>query len=223
MELDGFGNSLVGRSVVVSASGEKAWLPWEFLAASYTCRILVCGDVKKTVLAYTQTWTAVFGAGDMKVWSAIATVLRGLGPTVLLVFDADAPEPPTSFIRFLDENVSGGRMVITRVWMGDKVAVVVPDAVFFATGDGLRAYDYLTKMPARNGHGAWNGMSAEEFKNLYDTVTANTLGLVISDLGEAGWTLFWHREADSAVSVVSSKALVSSLLHAAAVLVHTIT
>lgn len=222
MELEGFGVSLVGRCVYICADSDKAWLPWEFLAASYSCRILICGEVKKTTLAYTQNWTAVFTPIDVKVWSAIATVLRGLGSTVLIVFDTDAPEAPASFLRFLDEGVSAGRQVITRVWIGKHMVIpCVPDAIFFPTGDGANTYEYLTKLPARNGHGSWNGMSYVEFKPLYDTVTSNNLGFVISDIGELGWTLFWHRESDSAVSLSSPKMLVESLLHAATLVVKT--
>jgi len=223
MALEGFGVSLVGRCVHVCADSNSTWLPWEFLAASYSCRILICGEVKKTTLAFTQSWTAVFTPTDVKVWSAIATVLRGMGTTVLLVFDTSAPEMPASFARFLDECISQGRQVITRVWVGQKALMPsVPDAVFFPTDNSSEVYDYLTRLPARNGHGTWSGMSAVEFKVYIDTVASNNLGFVISDLGESGWTLFWHREADSAVSIASPKALVESLLLAASSVVRTI-
>jgi hypothetical protein len=222
MELEGFGVSLVGRCVYMYAENDKLWLPWEFIAASYSCRILICGEVKKTTLAYTQSWTAVFTPTDMKVWSAVATVLRGMGSTILIVFDSSAPEAPASFLRFLDETVSTGRQVLTRVWVGKQTNMpCVPDAIFFATEDGGNAYEYLIKLPAHNNHGAWNGMSYLEFKSLYDTVTSNNLGFVISDVGEAGWTLFWHRESDSSTSLSSPKMLVESLLHAAALVVRT--
>jgi hypothetical protein len=223
MELEGFGVSLVGRCVHICADSNDAWLPWEFLAASYNCRILICGEVKKTTLAFTQSWTAVFTPNDVKVWSAIATVLKGMGSTVLLVFDTSAPEMPASFVRFLDDCISQGRQVITRVWIGKKALMPsIPDAVFFPTSDGSNVYDYLLKMPTRNGHGTWSGMSAVEFKTLKDTVASNNLGFVISDLGESGWTLFWHRESDSAITLSSSKSLVESLLHAAALVVRTL-
>jgi hypothetical protein len=138
------------------------------------------------------------------------------------VFDSSAPESPAPFLRFLDETVSTGRQVLTRVWVGKQTNMpCVPDAIFFATEDGGNAYEYLTKLPAHNNHGTWNGMSYLEFKSLYDTVTSNNLGFVISDVGEAGWTLFWHRESDSSISVSSPKILVESLLHAAALVVRT--
>ena len=65
-------------------------------------------------------------------------------------------------------------------------------------------------------------MSIIEFKTLKDTVASNNLGFVLSDLGENGWTLFWHREADSAVTLLAPKMLVESLLHAAALVVRTL-
>jgi len=223
MELEGFGVSLVGRCVHICADGSSTWLPWEFLAASYSCRILICGEVKKTVLAFTQNWTVVFTPNDLKTWSAIATVLKGMGQTVLIVFDTSAPEMPVSFVRFLDECSSQGRQVITRVWVGQKAMMTsVPDAVFFPTDNSSEVYDYLSRLPARSGHGKWSGMSALEFKTLCDTVASNNLGFVLSDLGESGWTLFWHREADSAVTLSSPKMLVESLLHAAALVVRTL-
>jgi len=175
------------------------------------------------VLAFTQNWTVVFTPNDLKTWSAIATVLKGMGQTILLVFDTSAPEIPLSFVRFLDECSSQGRQVITRVWVGQKAMMTsIPDAVFFPTDNSSEVYDYLSRLPARNGHGKWNGMSVIEFKTLCDTVASNNLGFVLSDLGESGWTLFWHRETDSAVTLSSPKMLVESLLHAAALVVRTL-
>jgi hypothetical protein len=223
MELEGFGVSLVGRCVYICSEAETAWLPWEFLSASYTCRILICGDVKKSTLFFTQTWTAVFTPVDPKVWSAIATVLKGLGQTALIVFDSGCPEIPTSFTKFMEDMVASGRHVLTRVCIGKQcVLPTVPDAIFFPTGFGSEAYDYLAKMPARNGHGTWSGMSVAEFKTLNETVTTNNLGFIISDIEERGWTLFWHREADSAVAVASPKKLVETLLMATSLLVRTL-
>jgi hypothetical protein len=146
-----------------------------------------------------------------------------MGPTVLLVFDVSAPEMPASFARFLDDCISQGRQVITRIWVGQKALMAsVPDAVFFPTDNSSEVYDYLSRLPARNGHGKWSGMSVIEFKTLKDTVASNNLGFVLSDLGESGWTLFWHREADSAVTLLAPKMLVESLLHAAALVVRTL-
>ena len=200
MELEGFGASLVGRCVYVNT--ETAWVPWEFVNGTYTAKILICGTTgTRSETALSNNWTAVFHpASDSRIWSAIATVVKGLGPNVLLVFDVGFPTIPPVFLTFLDNVLAEGRTVLTRVFMGTTGLPAIPDAIFFPVVSTLGVtgiYDTCMRLPAVRGHGSWTGMVPAEFSALMETVASTKVGIVISDVGETGWTLFWHRPEDS--------------------------
>ncbi len=92
--------------------------------------------------------------------------------------------------------------VITRIWVGTHVTVpTIPDALLFPPlGDNLRAtaaYEMMRRLPAREGHGGWAAMSTAEWNALVDATSKSNLGILISDIGEKAWTLFWHKLEDS--------------------------
>lgn len=192
MELEGFGTSLTGYSLYIPCREHEAWIPWEFLSG-HISRVLVTSDTPSIRLVEAEnTWNAVFRPTTPKEWSCIATVVRNLvGPT-LLVFDG-SPSPPDAFLPSIEQ-------CTTKIWIGNHASIpVIPDAIFFPV---LReriteAYNILTQLPGRNSHGAWKGMSASEWSLLITTTTGSELGIVVSDVGESEWVLFWHNPSDS--------------------------
>lgn len=198
MEIEGFGASLVGQCVYVCAGADSVWIPWEFVTSRYTGKILVCGtDGTRSILAVGNDWTVLFSPTNSKDWSAIATLLKMLGNTILLAFDVGV-EPPSSFLAYVDSLLSDGRIVITRIYCGKQGIPVVPDAILFPY-EAQGIYEICARLPAVRNHGPWNPMATTDFNTLLTTATSNKVGVVISDVGESGWTLFWHRIEDSRI------------------------
>ncbi len=205
MELEGFGASLVGRNIYIVADGEHAWIPWEFVSGTaYTCKILVTGEgYGLRCVEAENNWTAIFRPVTPRDWSCIATIIKGMGNTVLLTIDHHAPVAPAAFITFLDSVLAEGRTVITRIWIGTHMEIpAIPDAIFFPVlrdaGRASAAYEMMCRLPARGGHGSWKTPPIGEWNALVGATITGGLGLVISDVGESAWTLFWHKIADSA-------------------------
>ena len=205
MDLEGFGASLLGRVVLVSAEAGDAWIPYEFLpgVSSFSCSILIVGGgpIARPVLAEGE-WTFVVRPATAKDWSCVATILRGMGGSVLLVFDVDAPVLPESFVAFMDGVVAEGRTTLTRVWLGVGARVpAIPDAVFFprlATGAQRQAaYELLKRLPGRREHGPWSALALEDWNSILDATATSGYGIVVSDLEESRWVLFWHNRGDS--------------------------
>lgn len=202
MELEGFGASLVGRALYVVADSEHAWLPIEFISGTaYASRILITGEgAGLRLLEAEHTWNAIFRPSGRE-WSVIATMIRAAGGPVLLTIDSYAPALPASFISFMDSILAEGR-TLTRVWVGTHIEIpAIPDAILFPPlHDPFRAtaaYEMLRRLPGRGGHGAWAAMSTTEWGALVEATGKSDLGILISDIGEREWTLFWHKIADS--------------------------
>jgi hypothetical protein len=204
MELEGFGASLIGRAIYVCSDAENAWVPWEYISGTpYSCKILVTGDGSglRTVEAG-LTWTAVFRPAQPKDWSMIATVLRALGPNILLVFDSYAIAAPPSFNSYLDGIVQEGRTVITRIWIGSHMEIpTIPDAIFFPvlhdTAHSNTVLSMIGRLPGRGNHGPCTTATAQEWPALLKATQDSNVGIVVSDIGENAWSLFWHKIGDS--------------------------
>ena len=204
MELEGFGASLVGRSIYVYANGLDAWIPWEFIEGTpYSCKILITSSDSNNhrCLEIDNLWTIVFRPLNAKDWSCIATILKAMGGSVLLAFDVGCSKAPDSFHTFLHSLVNEGRIVVTRIWVGRDVELpVIPDAIFFPVhilDSCIRILDMLERLPGRNGHSAFKSPSREEWAAMVTATVQSNLGIVVSDIGEASWSLFWHKLGDS--------------------------
>ncbi len=207
MEIEGFGASLVGHAIYVCANQDEAWIPMEFVSGtSYSCKILVTGDGQGTkeglrFLEAEHSWNAIFRPSTPKDWSALATVLRGVGPTILLVFDTYSPKIPSSFISYMDSIVTDGRTVITRIWLGEHVEMpTIPDAIFYPVlRNATHAQEVFTMighLPERRNHGPFT-IGQSEWLAIVKATQDSNLGLLISDIGERSWSLFWHNVRDS--------------------------
>lgn len=204
MELEGFGASLIGRVLFVYSKPEEEWIPWEFLSGTEnTYKILVSGE--KSIfhcLEVEHVWNIVIRPNSPKDWSCLATILRGTGGSILLVFDGLSPKVPESFARFLETTAQDSKYSITRIWLGTNIDIPsIPDAVFFPVqiqSEATKIYDILRSLPSRNGHESWKTMSLPDWNSLIETTASSNLGIVMSDVGEKEWNLFWHKISDSA-------------------------
>lgn len=205
MELEGFGASLIGKSIYVVSDDKNAWVPWEFISGvTYSAKILISSNTQTNVCCVEaeNTWTVAFRPLNAKDWSCIATTLRGIGSAILLVFDHYAPTPPPSFIHYLDTLLMDEHTVITRIWIGTHVEIpTIPDALIFPPfTDSLRtqdAFEMIQRLPSRNNHGPCTHIQRNEWNALIQATTSSDVGLVVSDVGESKWTLFWHKLQDS--------------------------
>lgn len=204
MELEGFGASLVGRAIYVYSDSGHAWIPWEFISGTaYSYRVLITGEGPGLRCVEAENnWNAVFRPVSNKDWSLIATVLRAMGPTLLCVFDIHAPPAPPSFVSFMDAMLADGRTVLTRVWIGQHIEIpTIPDAVFTPVlhdaHTSQSVYELFGRLPARGNHGGWGGMGVADWNALVKALGDSDLGIVITDVGESAWSLFWHKIADS--------------------------
>ena len=77
----------------------------------------------------------------------------------------------------------------------------VPDAILFPPlrepFRATAAYEMIQRLPGRDGHGPWAHMGAQEWGTLVDATSKSDLGIMISDVGERAWCLFWHKIGDS--------------------------
>jgi hypothetical protein len=211
MELQGFGTSLIGRALYIYANSHNAWIPWEFVSGiSYSTQILIRGMSQLNYKMEMATeWNVIMTPQSPKDWSILATILKGNGGTILLVFDNSAPKPPTTFLSFLDNLVAEGKTVLTRIWIGEEIEIpCIPDAVLFPILTDTRAhshvFDLLYRLPGRNGHGVLASMNQAEWTTLVKATVDNSLGLMISDIGEDTWSLFWHKLEDSTIQKVET-------------------
>jgi hypothetical protein len=144
-------------------------------------------------------------------------MVQSMGPQVLLVFDSYAPAAPASFISFLDNCVTAGRVVLTRIWIGTHVEIpCIPDAILFPVfGGGVgaaEAYEMMRRLPGRGGHGAWNASNLDEWNVIVKATAEGHFGMMISDVGEHSWSLFWHKLEDSQVGTPGSNLLMAKIL-----------
>jgi hypothetical protein len=204
MELEGFGVPLLGRAVWVFQNG-SAGVPWEFIRSNnYSMRILLRGSAAATRTEAEEDWTCIWTPTTSRDWSCIATCIRSVGAgSVLVVLDSLQSPPPSTFWQFIDSLVREGRTAITRVWLHSEAPPFVPDATFFppmsSPTDAEAIYKVFSALPARAGHGGWSYHGP--WNPVVEATHEQGMGLVVSDIEEAAWTLMWHRPEDSRMPV----------------------
>ena len=123
----------------------------------------------------------------------------GLGATgsVLIAFGVGAPKAPPGFLTFMDGVLGEGRILMTRIWLGEHIEIpTVPDAIFFPVGVEPRVmYDMIHRLPGRGGHEGFT--MTGDWSLIVKATGEQGLGLVVSDIGESRWSLFWHKITDS--------------------------
>ncbi len=206
MELEGLGVPLHGRPLWVYSESKHSrfgsGIPWEYIQEiSYSFKILVKGN-SASICQLETDWSSVWNAQSARDWSCIATVIRSIGVgSCLLVMDHVSNNAPPSFWTYLDGIVKEGRTVVTRIWIHSDPPAWVPDALFLPPlqdSEAQVALNVLQAMPARHNHGSWiNMQTAQQWIDLLRDTYRQGLGLVLCDVQETSWTLFWHKPADS--------------------------
>jgi len=201
MELEGLGCSLMGRAMYVFCNEKNYWIPWEFLRREnhqYACTILVTGEAVDS-LELEHNWTFVVRPGGSgKEWSCLATILKGIGTTSLIVFGLGAPVAPPAFLTFMDNVHAEGRLRLTRVWLGEHIEIpTIPDAIFFPSGAPADTmYAMIHRLPGRSGHEGFH-INNDSWYSITQATAEQGLGLVVTDVDEPRWSLFWHKLSDS--------------------------
>ncbi len=224
MELEGLGVSLHGRPLWVYAGPEHAQfgsgIPWEYIQEiHYTTKILVRGPHSIQTQIESE-WSSVWYPQSSRDWSCIATLIRSIGVgSCLLVMDHVANNPPASFWTYLDGIVKEGRTTVTRIWIHTNAPMWIPDALFFPPlhdSEATVALQILQAMPARHNHSTWVYMqTAAQWLDVLRDTRRQGLGLVLSDVQETSWTLFWHKPVDSRPSLEAMVGKTSPWLEAA--------
>jgi hypothetical protein len=206
MELEGLGVPLHGRPLWVYSEPRHIQLgsgiPWEYIQEiNYTMKLLIRGPTAHNANIETD-WSCVWIPHSAHDWSCIATVIRSIGVgSCLLVLDHVAHTAPASFWAYLDGMLKEGRTVLTRIWIHSDAPAWIPDATFFpplSNTDASLILPILHAMPARHNHGIWiNMQTAQQWVDLLRDTGKQGLGIVLSDVQETQWTLFWHKPADS--------------------------
>ncbi len=146
--------------------------------------------------------------GGGKEWSCLATILRAMGGggPILLVFGLGAAKAPPAFLSFLEGLLADGRVSVTRVWLGEHIEIpTIPDAIFFPVGAVSHTmYEMIHRLPPRLNHEGFF-ITNENWTNIVEATKDQNLGLVVSDVGEPRWSLFWHKIADSDTETSSSR------------------
>jgi len=163
--------------------------------------MLLTGSPNTTV--YGEPWTYVLYPTTQKDWSCAATILKAFGAGVV-AWTSDLVVP-SSFLRFLE---SGS---YTRIMMGYVTEPpLLPDAIFFPfskTPDPL-TLSICKALPSRKGHGAYAVHT--QWDDILSMVAESGMSLLISDIGESTWTLFWYKRSDS-IQVTESVAKTQAL------------
>jgi hypothetical protein len=187
MELQGFGGSLVGKTIW--GVGDP-WVPWEFLQ-DIKCRVLLRG-ASSALAAISDNWTYSIAPETAKDWSCVATILKALSAStsVLVAWCDDVAMSPAA-LRFLEG------LPITRLMMGSRAPALVPDAVLFSKDCGT-ARSICERLPARGGHGPCALPPTEAWTELVASLHDSSMCLMVTDVEDKAWTLYWYKPADSA-------------------------
>jgi hypothetical protein len=102
----------------------------------------------------------------------------------------------------MDSLLADGRFILTRIWIGQHIEIpAIPDAIFVPVlHDARKAqeiFELFGRLPGRGSHHGWAGMNNNDWNALVKATGESDLGMVMSDVGENAWTLFWHKIGDS--------------------------
>ena len=194
---------MVGKTSWVFS--QDAWIPWEFLP-SITCRILI-HDHASPIL-FTEEWEYCIAPKTPKDWSCAATIIKALcAPASVLVVLAASSTPP-NFLSFLTS------VPVSCVLLSTEEPAIPVDAVFSAPTAAFR--DLCQRIPGRSGHGSYTAPAVEGWSDLTATLSGSGLSVVLTDVDESEWTLFWYKPSDShGLTATDAKRKVGELLSTA--------
>lgn len=202
MELTGFDNSLMSKKIGLIVQDEsECYIPWEFLHSSeaFSHRLLITnnGNKHKNLLVGND-WNSVWTIGSNKDWSCIATTLKAHTGHLMLVYDVNCPEPPNTFLNYIEQLIEVDRKSITIVCMiklGQSVRFC--DALFWSVGhDPKNIYTTITKFVSNNSHISFK-YSYDVVQSLVEAAYKENAELVLSYEGAYDYRLYWSRKEDS--------------------------
>ena len=224
----------MGKTVWVQGTAQgtstqgTSFIPWEFLQ-DISCRVLLQGEGGSSrpdrlggssrpdrlggssALSVLESWTYCITPLTAKDWSCVATILKASSADrPVLVAWSDDVAISSAFVRFLEATP------LTRVMMGyDGITPpLIPDAVLFSK-DSSSIRGICERLPARLGHGGCALPSADAWAELLATVTRSDLSLLVTDVEDKAWTLYWYKPEDSkSLTAAEAKDRVQSLLQA---------
>jgi len=199
MEVQGFGGSLVGKTIWVH--GEE-WIPWEFLQ-KIACRFLIHDST--TSLLFTDTWDYAIVPRTAKDWSCVATILKAISASSSVLVAWTISVPP-NFVRFVEQ------LPVTRLMLSSEEPVLPVDAVFGTPTAAFRGL--CERMPPCRNHGTYTPPSSDAWGDLTRTLSEGGMSVMLTDVGESAWTLFWYKPSDSR-DATDAKERASMLLSAA--------
>ena len=129
---------------------------------------------------------------------------------MLVAWDDDVALTPAA-VRFLES------LPLTRLMMGyaSGSPPMLPDAILFSMDASMTAVRSLCeRLPPRKGPCASSPMDA--WSELFSTLTQSNLSLMVTDVEDKAWTLYWMKQEDSnALTATDVKDRVRALLAAA--------
>jgi len=161
-----------------------------------------------------DAWTYCITPTNAKDWSCIATILKALvvDRAVVVAWEDEVAMTPAA-VRFLES------LPLTRVMMGYRTGVppLLPDAILFSN-DTTTARSLCERLPSRKG--ACVLPPADAWTELLRTLAQSHLSLLVTDVEDAAWTLYWYNPEDSSsLTAAQAKERVRVLLATAQQLV----
>ncbi len=202
MELTGFDSSLMNKKVgMIVQDEDECYIPWEFLhsADSFNHRLLITNSNNKYKnLLVGNDWNSVWTIGSNKDWSCIATTLKAHTGHLLLVYDVNCPEPPYSFLNYIEQLIEVDHKSITIISMiklGQSLRFC--DALFWSVGhDPKNIYTTITNFVSNNGHISFK-YSYDVVQSLVEAAYKENAELVLSYEGAFDYRLYWSKKEDS--------------------------
>ena len=138
--------------------------------------------------------------------SLAAGCLSCLALGTLAVAQTAAPAAPAAFLTFMDNMYAENRHRLTRVWLGEHIEIpTIPDAIFFPPGVAADTmYAMIHRLPGRSGHEGFH-IQNESWYSIVKATEEQGLGLVVTDVEEPRWSLFWHKLEDSDTDTTSGR------------------
>lgn len=202
MELHAFEHSLMNKSICLIVKDEsECYIPWEFLHApdAFSHKLLITNKTNKYKnLVISNEWNSVWNIGSQKDWSCIATTLKAHSGHLLLVFDVNCPERPTSFLNFIQNLIDVDHKSITRIEMiklGQHIGFY--DTLFWSAGhDSKNIYNTIVHFVSNNSHVRFDH-DLEMIESFVNAANKEHTEIVMSYEGTYHYRLYWSRREDS--------------------------
>ena len=180
---------------------DKCYIPWEYLHSSdsFSHKLLITNNLNKHKnLFISNDWNSVWNIGSNKDWSCIATTLKAHSGHLLLVYDVNCPEPPLTFLNFIEQLIEVEHKSITIVSMiklGQSIRFY--DALFWSVGhDPKNIYTTIINFVSNNSHITFK-YSYDVVESFVEAAYKEDAELILSYQGAFDYRLYWSKREDS--------------------------